>query len=784
MAIKNLGSKISSDDLDAIDSKENPPEYEPGFDGSLDDFDSLSDESLFGDFSDSGGGIFGDSSSGGSSEFNLQGNGSILGDFSGNNQSNGLNNQGVLGSNGNNGGVLGQNTLGMNGQNNGMLLGQNNGQPRSKTVTEQAAEKFTDASITSSKELASVFKCFISSIKSKTAQDIGYVATDTLKMGGILFGASFITSLLFWLMDIKLMSFGGLPLGFMKAGLATVGFGLIGMGTSAIAVSFTSGESGNINMDQVPDASTTLGIDDALEDIEDSAGSQFDSLFSSDDLFDELDDLGESDFDDILDMNNSTDTEDDNDSFLPNEEVDISNLEKAFESIKENQLITRETLVNTFVPLLPINTPGFADTKLLESGEDFAGLKGCIIKAISNVARKSISELDLKVVSIEESFFSYCIIATRVKGLTKVDEIAREVEIYLRENSEDVSVNAKVSMEGDNYKIIVTKGVKAVVTIGDMFKQAYVKEFYLNKKNKLPIIEGVDELGRVHLADAKPYDTMLVAGKPRSGKSWYVLSLLMSLMMFNSPEDVQFVIIDPKESNLFKTLSLMPHVAGLHNNKKIIALLDDIINNEAPRRKKMFSDNNVEDIWELREKGILLPILYIVIDEYITVRNDLGDDYKELDRRLQVLISQLPSQGIRLIFVPHRATGIVDKTNRTMVQFAAAVRLSPEEVADTLDIKSWSRPLVNPGDTAIKSSATPTAAFVRGAALTTSDAGNRDFIRNLAKAFYKMGVQVPDMSTLGMAWNRNPDKIKRELSSDGSLEQFTADALKSELDSI
>ena len=35
------------------------------------------------------------------------------------------------------------------------------------------------------------------------------------------------------------------------------------------------------------------------------------------------------------------------------------------------------------------------------------------------------------------------------------------------------------------------------------------------------------------LADAKYYDTMLIAGKPRSGKSWYVLSILMSLMLFN-----------------------------------------------------------------------------------------------------------------------------------------------------------------------------------------------------------------------------------------------------------
>ena len=259
---------------------------------------------------------------------------------------------------------------------------------------------------------------------------------------------------------------------------------------------------------------------------------------------------------------------------------------------------------------------------------------------------------------------------------------------------------------------------------------------------------------------------MLIAGKPRSGKSWYLLSILMSMMLFNSPELVQFIIIDPKESNLFKTIALMPHVCGLHTDEDILTILDDIINIEAPRRKKILSDHRCDDIWALRKKGVNLPVLYLVIDEYMTVIGNLADDkdkIAEFNTKMRVLISQLPSQGIRLMFVPHRATGVVDKTNRTMIQFTACVRSDSADVIDTLGIKKWDRALTQPGDIAYKSSSSRNAKYVRGAALTCDDGENTLFIETAAKAFYKMGVNIPDMSCMRIACNRDEKMIHEEL---------------------
>lgn len=766
-------SHISQADRDQLNNRDNPPEYDSDFDGSGGDdgfdsidFDDFLGEDDFGGGSSGGSDIFGGNPSspfGGNASINNSGGVSAFGNPQNNNIFGGTPTVGY-----------GQTDIFGNPINGG--VGQ---QQQQNQVKEDAFGKLYDNSVDAAKSLYNIVVDLIKSVRTRTADDLGYLSTQLIKYGAIISTVSIIVGIFGSIVGFAMIKFSALPSTMMIAGMITLSIGLISMGVASAAITRANTSVSNTSLDDLPDASSFSEFEDATDVVNDSIGAQLDDLFSLEDL-DDLDEILGEDVDDI----ESNSTSEEEDVFIPTDE-DLPPIDyaEALENIRENQLISREILVNTFIPMLPINTPKFADKKLLNSSDDaYISIRICVLKALARVTGTDLNTVESEIESIEDSFYSYTIMASRINKCNKLDEIAREVERYLRDDSSDTSVNATVTIEGDSYKIIVTKGETAVVTFGDAFKQSYVKDFYMNTKNKLPMIQGIDELGRVLLADAKAFDTMLVAGKPRSGKSWYVLSILMSLMMFNTPEDVQFVIVDPKESYMFKTLSLMPHVCGLHDNKRILQILDDIIEKEAPRRKKLFKDHRVDDIWALRDKGIKLPILYIVIDEYITVRTDLGDDYKELDRRLQVLISQLPSQGIRLLFVPHRATGIVDKTNRTMIQYAAAVKANNDEIIDTLDIKKWTRPLVNPGDIAIKSSKVPDGAYVRGAALTTSDGKNTELIENIAKAFYKMGVEIPDMGeAMSIACNRDENYVREELSLNGKIIQYDANNIFDEL---
>ena len=768
MVMKNLSNKVSADDIARTKDIRNPPEFEPGFeadDGGGDGFDDLFDDFEFDDISDGDFGNTNDSSSSGSSSGGTSNPFSSPAQSSPFGASSGLGQQSPFGAAP--GSPFGSAFA-------GQFQQQQQAQNTEPGLYEKAYKAFGEAAVSFGKVMVELFK----SIKNRNADDMGYLHRNLLMVGGISVGACILLSIIGWLTKIRFLSFIGLPGQVLVASVLVVGTGVAGLALSAIAIAKSNNDSTG-GIEQLPDISNTVD-NDFTDDYEENIGDVLDDLFDDDlNLFDELDeDIG--------------DDTDDEEAYTPNfddvtfqpEEVDY---DSKLDEIDSNQIVSREILFNSFKPFFPVHTPSFADRKMLDvNSDEFATIETICLKALSNVCRCEMEEVKSSLESAEESYFSYELRMKRIRGVNKTDEIAREMEAYFRESSTDTSVNAAVDIEGDFYKITITKGVNAIVTFGDVFRQDYVCDFFLNTKNRLPIIVGVDELGNVILDDARPFDTMMIAGKPRSGKSWYVLSVLMSMMMFNSPEDVQFIICDPKKSNLFNTLSLMPHVAGLSDDSNIIEVMEDIINNEGERRKKLLSDNRCDDIWALKKKGINLPVLYLVIDEIITVKSNLASKGegldKEFDSLMQVLISQLPFVGIRLIFVPHRATGVVNKTNRTMLQFTAAVRSNPEDVCDTLDIKKWNRSLVNPGDIAVKVSTRENALYVRGASVTSSDEDNTDLIINAARAFYKMGIDIPDMSTLQVAHTRDEEYVKEELSLGNNRVQYDAANILKDLD--
>ena len=116
-----------------------------------------------------------------------------------------------------------------------------------------------------------------------------------------------------------------------------------------------------------------------------------------------------------------------------------------------------------------------------------------------------------------------------------------------------------------------------------------------------------------------------------------------------------------------------------------------------------------------------------------------------------------------MIFIPHRATSIVDKTTRTMLQFIAAVKADNIEVKETLGIKDWKEALVNKGDIALKTSDQREPVRVRGIGVGRTDNENMEIIKSAAKIFYKMGVEIPDWSHLKVCHNINIDEVKLEL---------------------
>lgn len=796
-----LDGKLAQDDIQRVKDKRHHPQYESGFD---DDFTSGGDDmdggfdmndlfssddgggDLFGSDSGSSGGdtfgSFGAGNSNGSNPFGSSGGstfgntgGSTFGQTGGNTFGGGSN---TFGGNGFSGG----NTFGGNGTFGGgstfgnafgsSPFGQVQQGQQQQASQPDTFDKAIDAGAKAAESLGQIFMEMIKSVKLRNADDFGYLSNQCIITGGFMIPLGLILGIIGTVGSIDFLKFTGFSTQLMLCGGLLFTSGIIGIATSSLILMKADGQESQ-DLNAVPDIPD--GEDNFTSDYENNIGDELDDLFA--DLDDSFSDTGD-------DLDNAEpeepETLEESEEDLDPEPIDF---ESRLEEIGENKYMSRETLFNTFKGLLPTCTPKFSEVKeILPDTNDFDALETICLKALSNLTNLEIEEIDSHLESASENQFSYEMRLKRINKVRKTDELAKEIEIYMS-NGEN-PINVTVTLEGDFYKIIVSKGNMDIVTFGDVFKNQDACNFFLNTKHKLPIITGIDDIGTVILDDAKDFDTMLVCGKPRSGKSWFVLSILMNLMMFNTPEDVLLLIIDPKESNLFKTIALMPHVLGLHNSEHILDVLDDIIEIEAPRRKALLDSNRCDTVWDLRAKKIMVPILYIIIDEYITAKASVGDRVKELDTKIQMIITQFPSLGIRLIIIPHRSQGIVDKTNRTNFSFTAAVRADKDIVEEALGVK-WNRPLTRPGDTAIKTSNSANARFVRSAAVTPSDEENSVFIETVAKAFYKMGVDIPDMHSLRIACNRDEDKIKQELGDTASTRvQYNAENILNDIEDM
>lgn len=733
MAVRRLGDRVNSRDLETARKSINPPKFEEGFDkdpfSDLDDDgdDDAPDDDLFSSsFRRPMSREFGAGSSRfGSREFGA-----------------GASRFGATGS-----------------------------QQNSNKSEDKAAEYFSS--------LWSVIKSAFKSLKLRTFDDL----SDYGRVGAITSGVvAFIGVGISLISLIGGLGVGSLATGFILTGLSSLSLALISIGVGGFfskqdQVTDTEEDLENLSINLFNEQGGDFSDDDDLftGNTDEDEDFLFDTTpFSSlDDTEDEEDE--EDDSDPLSFTPNSYEDEEEEDEEDEEEELSFSSLfteqrkevdiDTKVANIPENiPILNRKYLYDLFIDLYPKYTPEFNKREVLDKdSEEFLNLSVLSIKALANARKKSYEETAeaTSLTEVVSTLYTYELTLTRIQGLNNLKDISNEVTAYFRENHEDMSVSAEAKMDGDSYKIIVNKGYKALVSLGDVLSVDTNQKHFKDPKNLLPIVAGIKPNGNCLLVDLKDFESLLIAGKSRSGKSWYVLQFLLPLLTFCVPSDVQFLIVDPKETVLFQKISRFPHVCGLHSGKKesgtnILEILTDLIEKEGASRKKLFQEHDVDTIWELRGKGVELPVLMVVIDEVITLTESLTKEESSLFTSLvKTVVTQLPSLGIKLLLVPHRAQGIIDKTVRTNMAYACAIRADNEIVKETLDTKNWNFPLLNPGDLALRYTGLPEPMFVRSPAVTDSEESNKQFLDNAIRLWEKLNPTVPNMETLGRAYNKD-----------------------------
>lgn len=422
------------------------------------------------------------------------------------------------------------------------------------------------------------------------------------------------------------------------------------------------------------------------------------------------------------------------DEVISSEPVDI---DEAIESIREipAHTQTRQYLFEEYSRVLPVINPAFAKLKSIsENSDSFIIFDKVLIDASIQVGTNQDKLPQL--LELRENQFIIQLKATRPSGL-KEEAIANEIaNIYSRDEYGAViheGVYATTSSVGSSYIINIFKGEDSIISLADTYKE--VSDFVLDPNIKKPVVMGVNELGKVWYFDAEKVFSYIISGKPRSGKSWSVVSLVLQLCMYSSPREVQFEVFDVKgtSSDFYSMNEHLPHFKKFESvGKCILQRLRHITTVEADRRKKILNEHDVIAIADLKNKGVdvEMPYLYVLIDEIVgLIGTFTKDEHAEFKDLMNVLITQMPNLGIRLILVPHRVTNdIVPKTTYTNVGCIACVRTDSKEIASTLDItkKDFPYDLTNSGDMALKTGEVNKGktVFCHGVAVTSSNESN------------------------------------------------------------
>jgi S-DNA-T family DNA segregation ATPase FtsK/SpoIIIE len=151
----------------------------------------------------------------------------------------------------------------------------------------------------------------------------------------------------------------------------------------------------------------------------------------------------------------------------------------------------------------------------------------------------------------------------------------------------------------------VPNHVKTKVIVRDLFES----EEWRNSKAKIPIALGKDVYGHPIVADLSEMPHILIAGSTGSGKSVCINCIITSLLYRFSPDQLRFVMIDPKVVEL-QQYNALPHlvVPVVTDPKKVILALRWVVN-EMEKRYQIFARVGVRNIaaFNSRPKNKPLP---------------------------------------------------------------------------------------------------------------------------------------------------------------------------------
>jgi len=261
--------------------------------------------------------------------------------------------------------------------------------------------------------------------------------------------------------------------------------------------------------------------------------------------------------------------------------------------------------------------------------------------------------------------------------IQKISSLADEIALAMKSSS--VRIVAPIPGRG-TIGVEIPNLEKNIVFLREVLEE----KTFSKATSKLTLAVGKDVSGSPVIADLKDMPHLLIAGATGTGKTVSVNSLISSILFKAKPDEVKFILVDPKMVELAPFAGI-PHLIHpiISESKKAFSALNWAVE-EMERRYKLLAEEGARNIDAYNSRGKKFPYIIIVVDELADLMIVARD---KIETSIQRLAQLSRAVGIHLILATQRPsvdviTGIIKANFPARISFKVSSRVDSRTVLD------------------------------------------------------------------------------------------------------
>ena len=299
------------------------------------------------------------------------------------------------------------------------------------------------------------------------------------------------------------------------------------------------------------------------------------------------------------------------------------------------------------------------------------------------------------------------------------------ITLFEVEPAEGVRVNKFVQLSDDLARVMEASRVRVIAPIPGkssvgieipnrnpdtvFFRSIINSEKFAESDTELTLAIGKTTSGEISTLNLAKMPHLLIAGTTGSGKSVCLNTIICSLLYHANPDELKFVIIDPKKVEMtlynglkgYHLLSMEDFDESIVTNPENATLALRAVEKEMGRRYDILADAVVRNIQEYNSKmeaegEPIMPYIVVVVDELADL---MMLNAKEVEQPIARLAQLARAVGIHLVIATQRPsvdviTGLIKANFPSRIAFQVASKIDSRVIIDM----SGAEKLIGRGD--------------------------------------------------------------------------------------